>query len=85
MLFANDIILVDETREEQQAMLEGWRQVLESRGFKLRQSKADYMKCNFSTYVITRNTIKLETKEIASTGRFTLSLCFREVETSNNM
>lgn len=41
MLFANDIVLVDETREGVNAKLKGLRQDLESRGFKLSQSKKE--------------------------------------------
>ena len=35
MLFADDIVLVDETRVKVNAKLELWRQTLESRGFRL--------------------------------------------------
>ena len=38
MLFADDIVLVDETRYGVSARLEVWRQTLESKGFRLRQS-----------------------------------------------
>ena len=34
MLFADDIVLVDETRDGINAKLELWRQTLESRGFR---------------------------------------------------
>ncbi len=33
MLFANDIVLVDETRHEVDVKLETWRNTLESKGF----------------------------------------------------
>ena len=39
MLFADDIVLVDETRAGVNAKLELWRQTLESRGFKLSRAK----------------------------------------------
>ena len=48
MLFADDIVLVDETRAGVNAKLELWRQTLESRGFRLSMTKAEYMECKFS-------------------------------------
>jgi len=48
MLFANDIVLVDETRAGVNAKLELWKQTLESRGFRLSRAKTEYMGCKFS-------------------------------------
>ena len=48
MLFADDIILVDETRAGVNTKLEVWRQTLESRSFKLSRAKTEYMKCKFN-------------------------------------
>ena len=48
ILFANDIVLIDETRAEVNAKLQFRRQTLESRGFKLSRTKTEYMKCKFS-------------------------------------
>ena len=42
MLFANDIVLVDETAIGVNAELEIWREVLESKGFKISKNKAIY-------------------------------------------
>ena len=39
MLFADDIVLVDETRVRVNAKLELWRQTLESRGFRLNRGQ----------------------------------------------
>jgi len=39
MLFADDIVLIDETRVGVNAKLELWRQILESRGFRLRPNR----------------------------------------------
>lgn len=36
---ANDIVMIDKTRGEVNAILEVWRQTLESKGFKLSRSK----------------------------------------------
>ena len=48
MLFADDIVLVDETRARVNAKLELWRQTLESRGFRLSRAKKEYMECKFN-------------------------------------
>ena len=48
MMFADDVVLMDETKEGVQAKLELWRQTLESRGFRLSRSKTEYMECRFS-------------------------------------
>ncbi|KAM1481697.1 hypothetical protein ACFXTO_034090 [Malus domestica] len=43
MLFANDIVLIDETQEGVNAKLNLWREVLESKGLRLSRSKIEYM------------------------------------------
>jgi len=48
MLFADDIVLFDETRDRVNTKLELWRETLESRGFKLSRTKTEYIKCKFS-------------------------------------
>ena len=48
LLFADDIVLIDESRAGVNAKLELWRQTLEARGFKLSKSKTEYMECRFS-------------------------------------
>ncbi|XP_070003142.1 uncharacterized protein [Nicotiana sylvestris] len=48
MLFADDIVLIDETRSRVNARLEVWRQTLESKGFKLSRAKTEYLECRFS-------------------------------------
>jgi hypothetical protein len=48
MLFADDVVLIDESREGVNAKLELWRETLESKGFKLSRSKTEYMHCDFS-------------------------------------
>jgi hypothetical protein len=48
MVFADDVVLVDESRTEVDQKLELWRQTLEAKCFRLSRSKTEYMKCDFS-------------------------------------
>jgi len=48
MLFANDIVLIDESWDGLNNRLEKWRHTLESRGFRLSRSKTQYLRCGFS-------------------------------------
>ncbi|KAG2551497.1 hypothetical protein PVAP13_9KG401250 [Panicum virgatum] len=48
MLFADDVVLVDESRDEVNRKLELWRRTLESKGFRLSRTKTEYMRCDFS-------------------------------------
>ncbi|KAK9140212.1 hypothetical protein Scep_009893 [Stephania cephalantha] len=47
MLFADDIVLVDETKDGVNRKLELWRNTLESKGYKLSRMKTEYMHCEF--------------------------------------
>lgn len=49
MLFAGDIILVDEIKVKVCYMLESWRSTLEFICFRLIKIKIEYMECKFST------------------------------------
>ena len=49
MLFADDVVLVDDSRMGVNRKLELWRQTLESKGFRLSRTKTEYMMCGFST------------------------------------
>ena len=48
MFFADDIVLIDESREEVNTKLERWRDTLEVKGFRLSRSKTEYLHCKFS-------------------------------------
>ena len=69
MLFADDIVLVDETREGVNAKLELWRKTLETKGFRLSRCKMEYMECKFSqsrtpgNLEVNLGTQKIEEKE----------------------
>jgi hypothetical protein len=51
MLFTDDVVLVDESREGVNRKLELWRQTLESKGFRISRTKTDYMICDFGTTI----------------------------------
>jgi hypothetical protein len=48
MLFADDVVLVDESRTGVDQKLELRRPTLEAKGFRLSRSKTEYIKCDFS-------------------------------------
>jgi hypothetical protein len=48
MLFADDVVLMDESRKGIDQKLKLWRRTLEAKGFRLSRSKTEYMKCDFS-------------------------------------
>ena len=71
MLFADDIVLVDETRAGVNAKLELWRQTLESRGFKLSRANTEYMKCKYSKHEIRDYSIvRVDGQEIPMNSHF---------------
>jgi hypothetical protein len=48
ILFADDVLLVDESRMGVDQKLKLWRQTLKAKGFRLSRFKTEYMKCDFS-------------------------------------
>jgi hypothetical protein len=48
MLFADDVVLIDDSRIGVNQKLELWRQTLESKDFRLSRTKTEYMRCQFS-------------------------------------
>jgi hypothetical protein len=51
MLFADDVALIDKSREGVNRKLELWRQTLESKGFRISRTKTEYMRCDFGTTI----------------------------------
>jgi hypothetical protein len=49
MLFADNVVLVDASREGVNRKLELWRRTLESKGFRISRTKTEYMRCDFGT------------------------------------
>ena len=71
MLFANDIVLMDKTREGVNAKLERWREELESKGFRISRVKTEYMECIFSSSREgDRGEVRIETQELPKSERF---------------
>lgn len=58
MLFANNIVLIDETHDKVNSELEVWRQTLEYKGFRLSNTKTKYLK-NKLSYVTHEVDIKV--------------------------
>jgi hypothetical protein len=60
MLFADNVVLVDNSRTGVNRKLELWRQTLESKGFKLSRTKTEYMMCGFSTITREEEEVSLD-------------------------
>ncbi|PUZ74593.1 hypothetical protein GQ55_1G077500 [Panicum hallii var. hallii] len=70
MLFADDVVLVDESRAGVNMKLELWRHTLESRGFRLSRTKTEYMMCNFSPTMHEDGDVSLEGQVVAKKDTF---------------
>ena len=46
MLFADDIVICEETREEVERRFESWKYALERKGMKVSRSKTEYLCIN---------------------------------------
>ena len=65
MLFANDIVSVDESRDSVTAKLKRWPEALEFKGFKKSCTKKEYMNCNFMGHIKrVETTMKIEAHEM---------------------
>ena len=60
MLFADDIMICEETREEVERRLESWRYALERRGNTVSRSKTEYLSVNGDN---DEETVKMEDKK----------------------
>ena len=59
-LFADDLVLADETRSEVSAKLEIWQGTPEFKGFWLSTTKIEYMECKFSKSI--KRDVRLDAK-----------------------
>ncbi|GJN12835.1 hypothetical protein PR202_ga31149 [Eleusine coracana subsp. coracana] len=60
MLFVDDVVLVDERKTGFNWKLKLCRRTLESKGFRLSRSKAEYMKCDFSSTPCVEGDVSLD-------------------------
>ena len=67
MLFADDIVICEETTEEVKRRLECWRYVLERRGMKVSRSKTKYLCINGENY---EETVKMEDAKMPRVKKF---------------
>jgi hypothetical protein len=70
MLFADDVILVDESRMGVDQKLELWRQILEAKCFRLSRSKMEYMKCDFSATTQEEGDVRLDGQMVSKKDTF---------------
>jgi hypothetical protein len=69
-LFADDVVLVDESRTEVDQKLELWRRILEAKGFRLSRSKTEYMKCDFSATTQEEEDVRLDGQVVPKKDTF---------------
>jgi hypothetical protein len=70
MLFANDVVLMDESRTGVDQKLELWRRTLEAKAFMLSRSKTEYMKCDFSATTQEEGDVRLDGQVVPKKDTF---------------
>jgi hypothetical protein len=70
MPFADDVVLVDDSRAEVNRKLELWRHMLESKGFRLSRTKIEYMRYNFSATRHEEGDVSLDGQVVAKNDTF---------------
>jgi hypothetical protein len=70
MLFADDVMLVDDSRAGVNRKLELWRHTLESKGFRLSRTKTEYMRCVFSATRYEEGDVSLDGQVVAKNDTF---------------
>ena len=70
MLFIDDIVLIDETRQGVNNKLERWRHTLEVRGFRVSRSKTEYLHCYFSRRVEAGGEVTLDGRPLPKVDKF---------------
>ena len=71
MLFADDTVLVDESRDCVNVKLEIWRVAFKSKGFTISYTKTEYMDCNFNGYIEKpETTVRIEDQVIPQSDSF---------------
>jgi hypothetical protein len=70
MLFADDVVLVDDNRAWVNRKLELWRHTLELKGFRLSRTKTEYMRCDFSATRHDEGDVSLDGQVVAKKDTF---------------
>ena len=70
MLFADDVVLVDESRTGVNQKLKLWRETLEFKGFRLSRTKTEYIRCDFGTTIWKEEDISLEDQVVPRKDTF---------------
>jgi hypothetical protein len=70
MLFADDVVLVDDSRTRVNRKLKLWRHTLESKGFRLSRTKTEYMRYDFSVTRHEERDVSLDGQVVAKKDTF---------------
>ena len=70
MLFADDVVLVDESQEGVNRKLELWRQTLEAKGFRVSRTKTEYMRCDFGNTAHEEGDVNLDGQVVPKKDAF---------------
>ena len=70
MLFADDVVLVNESRTGVNQKLKLWREPLKSKGFRLSRTKTEYIRCDFGTTIWKEEDISLEDQVVPRKDTF---------------
>jgi hypothetical protein len=70
ILFADDVVLVDESRMWVDQKLELWRRTLEAKDFRFSRSKIEYMKYDFSAITQEEGDVRLDGQRVPKKDTF---------------
>ena len=71
MIFADDIVLVAETREEVSNKLDEWREALRGKGLRISRTKTEYLRWDFSgTSPVGETEVSIDDTVVKSTTRY---------------
>jgi hypothetical protein len=70
MLFADDVVLMDESMTGVDQKLELWRRTLDAKCFRLSRSKMEYMKCGFSATTQEEGDVRLNGQVVPKKDTF---------------
>jgi hypothetical protein len=80
MLFADDVVLVDESQKGVNGKLKLWRQTLESKCFRINRTKTEYMRCDFGTTISEDGDVSLGGQVVPKKDTICyLDQCYREM------